>query len=92
MRKTCALYLAAVCAVAVSASIVFAQGAFHFEDNFNRDPWENAQTNAALPDWSKPGSGGTSFRNRQPRGIARSSAKLSSRAITSRSGPTAYPT
>lgn len=56
MKRIGTRCIAAACAVAVHASIVLAQGTFHFEDNFNRDPWDNAQTNTALPAWSTPGS------------------------------------
>jgi len=55
VKHTCAACLTAICAVAVQASILLAQGTFHFEDDFNRDPWDNAQTNTALPAWSTPG-------------------------------------
>lgn len=58
MRRMCIRHLAAACAVAVQAGIVLAQGVFHFEDNFNRDAWDNAQTNIVWPGWSEPGYGG----------------------------------
>lgn len=47
------------CAIAFAPlSTALAQGIFHFEDDFNRDAWFNAQTNTALPPWSAPGAGG----------------------------------
>lgn len=46
-----------VCLLA-HAGTALADGEFHFEDSFDdREVWENAQTNTALPAWSVPGQG-----------------------------------